>query len=60
MDLILRLLELSPFERSPDGRWWFGTRHIGDAAVARLIAGGRAEVVGERLQLVPQETGEPA
>ncbi|BAL75965.1 hypothetical protein [Bradyrhizobium cosmicum] len=57
-DLILRLLELSPFERASDGRWWFGTRRIGDAAVARLIAGGRAEVVGKRLQRRRQEAAE--
>lgn len=59
--VILRLLELSPFERAPGGRWHFGTRAISDEAVERLIASGRAEVVGGRfLQLVPQETGEPA
>ena len=50
--LILRLLELSPFERAPDGRWRFGTRAISDKVVARLIASGRAEIAGDRLQLV--------
>jgi hypothetical protein len=47
--LVLRLLEHSPFERAPDGRWWFGTRRINDAAIARLIASGRGEIRGKRL-----------
>ncbi|TGN90891.1 hypothetical protein EOW77_0003390 [Bradyrhizobium yuanmingense] len=51
--LILRLLEYSPFERFSDGRWRFGTRAISGKVVARLIASGRAEIVGRRfLQLV--------
>jgi hypothetical protein len=49
--LILRLLELSPFEQAPDGRWRFGTRAISEKVVARLIAGGRAEIQGDRLLL---------
>ena len=47
----LRLLKLSPFERAKRGGWRFGTRRIGDGVVARLIASGRAEIVGGRLQL---------
>lgn len=47
--LTLRLLELSPFEQVSDGRWRFGTRAISDKVVARLIASGRAEIVGGRL-----------
>lgn len=57
---ILRLLDTQPLERRARGGWRFGTRRISDRVVARLIASGRAEVVGEKLQLVPQETGEPA
>lgn len=48
---MLRLLEFSPFERRGD-RWRFGTRTIGDTVVARLIASGRAEMVGDLLRLV--------
>ncbi|MEY9466327.1 hypothetical protein ABH973_006740 [Bradyrhizobium ottawaense] len=47
--VVLRLLELSPFERAPGGRWRFGTRAISGKAVDRLIASGRAEIVGDRL-----------
>jgi len=47
----LRLLKLSPFERATRGGWRFGTRRIGDGVVARLIASGRAEIIGDRLQL---------
>lgn len=46
----LRLLELSPFERRTRGGWRFGTRRISDGVAARLIASGRAEIVGLQLQ----------
>ncbi|MGL3208727.1 hypothetical protein [Bradyrhizobium sp. BR 1433] len=47
----LKLLEFSPFERRPRGGWRFGTKTISTAIVDRLIASGRAEIVGEKLQL---------
>jgi hypothetical protein len=48
---MLRLLKFSPFERRGD-RWRFGARTIGDSVVARLIASGRAELVGETVTLI--------
>lgn len=58
---VLRLLNIQPLERRTRGGWRFGTRRIGDSVVAKLIASGRAEIIaGQYLQLVPQETGEPA
>jgi len=45
----LRLLELSPFERHRRGGWRFGTKRISDAVVARLVAGRRAEITGDRV-----------
>ena len=47
----VKLLELSPFERHPRGGWRFGTKTISTAVVDRLVASGRAEIVGDRLQL---------
>ncbi|WBL75630.1 hypothetical protein I3J27_21595 [Bradyrhizobium xenonodulans] len=47
----LSLLKLSPFEQATRGGWRFGTRRIRDSVVTRLIASGRAEIVGGRLQL---------
>lgn len=44
----VRLLKLSPFERRSGG-WRFGTRRISDGVADRLIASGRAEIVGDRL-----------
>lgn len=46
----LRLLRLHPFERRRGG-WRFGTKRISDAVVTRLVAAGRAEIVGERVRL---------
>lgn len=60
---ILRLLDVQPLERRARGGWRFGTRRISDRVVARLIASGRAELVGEGgrwLQPAPQQAGEPA
>ena len=56
----LRLLEFSPFERrrptpGNPGGWRFGARRISDGVVARLIASGRATVVGTELHPVRQE-----
>lgn len=48
---LLRLLEHSPFERRPRGCWRFGTKVISDAAVERLLASGRVEIVGSTVQL---------
>ncbi|MBW7966768.1 hypothetical protein [Bradyrhizobium sp. BR 10261] len=57
----LRLLDVQPLERRARGGWRFGLRRISDGVVARLIAGGHAEIIGgQYLQRVPQETGEPA
>ncbi|APO53488.1 hypothetical protein LUI11_15470 [Bradyrhizobium diazoefficiens] len=57
--LVLRLLDIQPLERRARGGWRFGTRRISDGVAERLIASGRAEIVGGHyLQLVPQETGE--
>jgi hypothetical protein len=53
-EFLLALLKLSPFERSPRGGWRFGTRRISDGVVANLIASGRAEMFGERLQIRAQ------
>jgi hypothetical protein len=55
--IFLKLLEFSPFEQRR-GRWWFGTRRIGETVVSRLIASGRAEVSGERLVLKRWEPAE--
>ncbi|PPQ17937.1 hypothetical protein CV770_18390 [Bradyrhizobium sp. AC87j1] len=52
----ISLLKLSPFEQATRGGWRFGTRRIGDGVVARLIASGRAEIVGGRLQLKQRPT----
>jgi len=49
----LRLLQHGPFERRPRGGWRFGTKVISDAVVERLLAGGRAEIVGLQLRLKP-------
>ncbi|EJN15727.1 hypothetical protein PMI42_00745 [Bradyrhizobium sp. YR681] len=54
----LRLLKFSPFERAPRGGWRFGTRRIGDAVVARLVASGRAEIRGEQLIACQRQEGE--
>lgn len=45
----VRLLKLSAFERAPRGGWRFGRRRISDGVADRLIASGRAEIVGGRL-----------
>lgn len=44
----LRLLKFAPFERRTGG-WRFGTRRIGAATVARLIASGRAVQIDGRI-----------
>ena len=49
----LRLLQYGPFERRARGGWRFGTKVITDAVVERLLAGGRAEIVGLQLRLKP-------
>ncbi|WP_456622174.1 MULTISPECIES: hypothetical protein [unclassified Bradyrhizobium] len=45
----VRLLKLSPFERAPRGGWRFGTRRISDGVADRLIASGRAEIIGQQM-----------
>lgn len=52
---LLRLLELSPFERRPRGGWRFGTRTIRDGVVQGLIASGRARIDGDRVILATPE-----
>jgi hypothetical protein len=47
--IVLRLLNCQPLERRARGGWRFGAKRISDKLVARLIAGGRAEIRGERL-----------
>jgi hypothetical protein len=47
----LRLLEISPFEQRPRGGWRFGTKIISDTVVDRLLAAGRAEIVGAQVKL---------
>jgi hypothetical protein len=51
----VRLLKLSPFERAARGGWRFGTRRISDGVASRLIASGRAEVIGGQLHHKPTE-----
>jgi len=54
---LLRLLELSPFERRPRGGWRFGTRNIRDCVVLSLIASGRARIEGDKVFLcIPEAT----
>ena len=54
---LLRLLELSPFERRPAGGWRFGTRNIRDGVVLGLVASGRARIEGDRVFLkLPEAT----
>jgi hypothetical protein len=48
---LLRLLEHGQFERRPRGGWRFGTKVISDAAVERLLANGRVEIVGSKVKL---------
>ncbi|QDW39029.1 hypothetical protein FFI89_018870 [Bradyrhizobium sp. KBS0727] len=48
---MLRLLKFAAFERHGD-RWRFGTRSIADSVVTRLVNAGRAERVGDRVQLI--------
>ncbi|MBR1033050.1 hypothetical protein [Bradyrhizobium liaoningense] len=50
----LALLKSSPFVRRPRG-WRFGTRRIGDSVVDRLVAAGRAQIIGDRVHLVEAE-----
>jgi len=50
--IALALLEYCPFERHPRGGWRFGARRITSEIADRLIAGGRAQIVGCKLQLV--------
>lgn len=61
---ILKLLDLSPFEqrRTKSGLGWrFGTKKIGDTIVARLIASGRAQRVGDRIErLHPRSPAHPS
>jgi hypothetical protein len=52
---LLRLLELSPFERRPRGGWRFGTRNIRDGVVEGLVASGRAAIKGDRVFLQSPE-----
>ncbi|NEU95081.1 hypothetical protein [Bradyrhizobium uaiense] len=54
--IALALLEYSPFERHPRGGWRFGARKITREMADRLIAGGRAKIVGDKLQLAKPET----
>ena len=53
-DLILRLLELSPFERNRRG-WRFGTKTIKAHVIARLIASRRVVEDGDTLRLARPE-----
>lgn len=54
---LLRLLELSPFERRPGGGWRFGTRIVCDRVIQGLIASGRARIEGDRVFLaIPEAT----
>jgi hypothetical protein len=58
---LLRLLELSPFERRRRGGGWrFGTKVISNEIVLRLTASGRARIEGNFLvkeQPVPVGAG---
>jgi hypothetical protein len=47
---MLRLMEYAAIELRGE-RWRFGTRTISEGVVARLIASGRVQMVGERIQL---------
>jgi hypothetical protein len=47
----LRLPEIGPFEQRPRRGWRFGTKVISDAVVERLLARGRAEIVGLQVRL---------
>lgn len=51
---LLRLLEHGPFERRPRGGL------IGDAAVERLLASGRVEIVGSTVQLALRPSSGPS
>ena len=55
--ITLRLLNLSPFVRRPDGRWRYGARSIADSVAQRLIASGRAVQDGGRLLPARPEGG---
>ncbi|WFU31237.1 hypothetical protein QA635_32445 [Bradyrhizobium brasilense] len=55
---IIRLLEFGAFERRSRGGWRFGTKTISDAVAERLISSGRAEIIGDRLQLTRREAAE--
>lgn len=46
----VRLLKLSPFERAPRGGWRFGPRRISDGVADRLVASGRAEIIGQQMR----------
>ncbi|UFX41825.1 hypothetical protein HAP47_0021205 [Bradyrhizobium sp. 41S5] len=50
--IALALLEYGPFERHPHGGWRFGARRITSEMADRLTASGRAEIIGDRLQLI--------
>lgn len=56
---LLRLLGHAPFERRPRGGWR-GTKVISDAAVERLLASGRVEIVGSTLQLAARPSSGPS
>jgi hypothetical protein len=57
---LLRLLGHAPFERRPRGGWRFGTEVISDAAVERLLASSRVEIVGSTLQLAARPSSGPS
>lgn len=54
----LALLRQSPFEPHARGGWRFGTRRIADSVAERLVASGRAEICGRRLQLTHRQPGD--
>jgi hypothetical protein len=54
---LLRLLELSPFERRPRGGWRFGTRNIRDGVIQGMVASGRARIEGDQVfPVIPEAT----
>ncbi|MHC2250791.1 hypothetical protein ACVILK_000483 [Bradyrhizobium embrapense] len=56
--IALALLEYSPFERHPRGGWRFGARRITSEMADRLIAGGRAQIVDDKLRPVVRAAAE--
>ncbi|MGY3527723.1 hypothetical protein [Bradyrhizobium sp. USDA 4452] len=56
--IALALLEYSPFERHPRGGWRFGARRITSEMADRLIAGGRALIVDDKLRPVVRAAAE--